>query len=202
MRVKALNFNIKKLLNGNTELTFEINDKQNKFANQISSEKTFKDTQLELQIEKFYNKRSLGHNKLFWDMCGYLSEHINDPLITPKIIYRQLISDYGVSTIMPVEDDMLDMVVSAWEKKGDGYLTHVLRKSKLDGNFTNVKFWVGSSEYNSKQMWRLVEGLKQMCRENDLDISMYDSQFQSLIKDMEANEIEEKHSSMRNKKIG
>ena len=122
-------------------------------------------------------------------MCGYLAEHINDPLITAYTIYRELIREYGVSTIYPVEDELLEMIIKDWENRGDGWLTQKQRKSKLDGNYTNVKFWFGSSIYDSKKFWKLVEGLKQMCRDNDLDISHYDREMQAAIQALEEKEL-------------
>lgn len=188
MQVIANNIAIKKLFNGNTELTFEVEDRENKIAENLCNCKKLKDSKLEVNIDKFYPKRSLNHNRLFWAICGELSEHINDPYITPDEIYKSLIKQYGVSTIIPIEDDILDFVIKAWESRGDGWLTEVLRKSKLDGNFTAVKFWFGSSIYNSKMFCKLVEGLKVTCKENGLDISHYDKQLQASIKALEDQE--------------
>lgn len=189
MKLKAKNLDIKKLMNGNTELTVEVDDKQNKLISQINDHKQLFNSELELSIDKWRNKRSGGHNRLFWDMCGELASHINDPSITQYEIYRNLVREYGVSTIFPVQDDILEMVIKDWNNRGDGWQTLVLRKSNLDGNYTNVKFWYGSSIYNSKQFWRLVEGLKQECMDNGLDISMYDQPLQLAIKEMEEKEL-------------
>ena len=82
------------------------------------------------------------------------------------------------------------MIIKDWESRGDGWQTQILKKSKLEGNYTNVKFWFGSSIYDSKQFWKLVEGLKELCRENNLDISVYDQQIQFAIKQMEKKEKE------------
>ena len=195
MKFQANRLELKKLLNGNTELVLEIEDKQSKIATQINNQESFQQSKLEVSIDRLKHKRSLGHNALFWDMCNYLSEHINDPLITANTIYRQLIREYGVSTIYPVDDNILEMIISDWDSRGDGWLTQKLRKSKLDGNFTNVKFWFGSSIYDSKQFWKLVEGLKKLCRKNGLDISHYDSQLQASMKAFEEKET----SAMQNK---
>lgn len=188
MKFKAKNLNAKKLLNGNTEFSIEVEDKQNKLISQLNAQKQLFNADLEVGIDKWRNKRSGGHNRLFWDMCGYLSDHINDPNITQLTIYRDLVREYGVSTIYPVKDEMVEFVIKDWETRGDGWLTQKLHKSKLDGNYTNVKFWFGSSIYDSKQFWKLVEGLKTACRDNGLDITHYDQQLQQSIKEMEEKE--------------
>ena len=189
MKFKADKLELKKLINGNTEISLEIEDKKNQLISQLNTQKQGFSSGIEVVIDKWRNKRSLGHNRLFWDMCGYLAEHINDPLITAYTIYRELIKEYGVSTIYPVDDEILEMVVKDWENRGDGWLTQKQRKSKLDGNHTNVKFWFGSSIYDSKKFYRLVEGLKQMCRDNDLDISHYDREMQAAIQALEEKEL-------------
>ena len=103
-----------------------------------------------------------------------------------------MIAEYGVSTIYPVPDEILEMTIGVWEERGEGWLTQTLRKSKLEGNYTNVKFYFGSSVYNSKQFWKLVEGLKSKCKEFDLDVSMYDKQMQASLAEMEKREKAEK----------
>lgn len=188
MKCKANSMVVKKLINGNTEISLEITDKENRLISQINAHRELLSSELEVVIYKYRKKRSLGHNRLFWDMCNYLADHINEPLITADIIYKDLVRNYGVSTIYPVSDDMLDMIIKDWESRGDGWLTRKLRKSHLDGNFTNVKFWFGSSIYNSKQFWRLVEGLKSMCVDEKLDISHYDQQMQLSLKNLEEKE--------------
>lgn len=188
MKFKANNLSVKKLMNGNTELSVEINDKQNKIIGQIYNKKNLLNSDLEVDIDKFRKLRSGGHNRLFWDMCGYLADHINDPLISAKTIYQDLIRENGISTIYPVEDDLLDLIIKDWENRGDGWLTQIQRKSKIDDKRTVVKFWFGSSIYNSKQFWKLVEGLKQMCRDNDLDITHYDQQLIASMKNLEEQE--------------
>ena len=97
MKFRAKNLNAKKLLNGNTEFSMEVEDKQNRLISQLNAQKQLLNSDLEVGIDKWRNKRSGGHNRLFWDMCGYLSDHINDPTITQMTIYRDLIREYGVS---------------------------------------------------------------------------------------------------------
>lgn len=194
MKFKANNIELKKLMNGDTEIVLTCRDTRNTLISELNAQKQRISGDIEVSLDKWKNKRSLNHNALFWDMCTELSNHINDPLITPYTIYKDLIKEYGISTIYPVADDMLDMVIKDWENRGEGWLTMKLRKSKIDGNFTNVKFWFGSSVYNSKQFWKLVEGLKAMCRDNDLDISQYDQQMQFAIQQLEIRESKgEKH---------
>ena len=188
MKFKANKIDAKKLLNGNTEILLEVDDKQNALISQLFEQKQLFNSVLIVSVDKFRNKRSLNHNRLFWDMCNYLADHINDPLITAYTIYQDLIRDFGVSTIYPVEDELLELIVKDWENRGDGWLTQVQRKSRIDEHRTNVKFWFGSSIYDSKQFWRLVEGLKARCRDENLDISCYDQQLQLAIKQMEEKE--------------
>lgn len=188
MKFKSNSLVLKKLINGNTEITLEVNDKNNRLISQINAHKELFNTELDVSVDKSRKRRSIEHNRLFWDMCNYLAEHINDPLITANEIYRNLIAEYGVATIYPVPDEILDMTIRVWEERGEGWLTQTLRKSKLEGNYTNVKFYFGSSVYNSKQFWKLVEGLKAKCNEFGLDISMYDQQMQASLAEMERKE--------------
>lgn len=188
MKFKAKKLEVKKLYNGNTEFSLEVEDKQNRLISQINDHKQLLNSEVEVAIDKYRKKRSGGHNRLFWDMCGELADHINDPLITQYTIYRDLIREFGVSTIYPVEDELLELVVKDWENRGDGWLTKIQRKSKIDDTRTVVKFWFGSSIYNSKQFWKIVEGLKALCKEHNLDISHYDQPMQLALNEFEQKE--------------
>ena len=184
MKIKATSFEILNGING-TKLLLEVDKGSFKAVMKMQENKTLSGD-LEVKVEKYREKRSLNHNKLFWDMCNYLAEHINE--ITATEIYKQLIRDFGIATIIPIADDILEMTINAWQEKGEGWQTEMLRKSKLDGNYTNVKFWFGSSVYNSKQFYKLVEGLKQECLQYDLDISFYDKQMQSAMEELKKKE--------------
>ncbi len=116
MKFKAQKLEIKKLLDGNTEIVLEVDDKQDIVSTQI---KSLVRDELEVDITKWRKRRSLNHNRLFWDMCNHLAKSINDPLITANSIYKSLIIEYGVSTIYPVEDSMLDMIIQDWENRGE-----------------------------------------------------------------------------------
>jgi hypothetical protein len=188
MKFKAKKLEVKKLYNGNTEFSLEVEDKQNRLISQINDHKQLLSSEVEVAIDKYRKKRSGGHNRLFWDMCGELAEHINDALITQLSIYRDLIREYGVSTIYPVKDEDLKFITRDWESRGDGWITQELRKSTVDKNYTTVKFWFGSSIYDSKQFWRLVEGLKAMCKDYNLDISHYDQPMQLALNEFEQKE--------------
>ena len=113
MKFRAKNLNAKKLLNGNTEFSMEVEDKQNRLISQLNAQKQLLNSDLEVGIDKWRNKRSGGHNRLFWDMCGYLSDHINDPTITQMTIYRDLIREYGVSTAMAAASAGSNTVMAA-----------------------------------------------------------------------------------------
>lgn len=188
MKFKANKIDLKKLLNGDTEIVLTCEDAKNSLISEFNTHRKRFSGELEVFIDQWKNKRSKGHNALFWDMCNYLADYMNDVNITANSIYKSLISDYGVSTIYPVQDEMLDMIVKDWESRGEGWLTQTLKKSKLDGNYTNVKFWFGSSVYNSKQFWRLVEGLKQECRNVGLSVAHYDAELMASLKAMEEKE--------------
>ena len=197
MKFKANKIDLKKLLNGQTEIVLTCEDTKNTLISELNTHIKHFSGELEVSIEKWRNKRSNNHNALFWDMCTYYADSTNDITITANTVYKSIISEYGVSTIYPVQDEILDMVIKDWENRGEGWLTLKLRKSNLDGNYTNVKFWFGSSIYNSKQFWKLVEGLKQECRNVGLDISHYDAALRTSIQAMEEKEkkLEKQHGN-------
>lgn len=102
--------------------------------------------------------RSLDANAYLWVLCGKIASH-KDILISKTDVYRKAIQDYGVSTVMPVKDDLLEDILR-WHKSEDriGNDYRVLGKSKFDG-YTNVCFFYGSSQYDTKSMAILIDGV-------------------------------------------
>ncbi len=121
----------------------------------------------EVTIKRKRANRSLDANAYLFVLCGKIAEHKNI-LDGKDEIYRNAIVDYGVSAVMPIKDEQLDDILK-WHVSGRlGNQYRVLGASKFEG-YTNVIFYYGSSEYDTAQMSRLIDGVIADCHDLGID---------------------------------
>lgn len=148
---------------GKANLTLLINENQtakNMFDELSKVEK------LAVKIGKYREKRSLNANSYFWLLCGKLAEKLSGEKVkyTKEDIYLKSIKEVGVYK------DFVDMSQSdartlrhAWEMLGTGWITEQVDYMP-DGKNVIVRCYYGSSQYNKKQMGRLIDNIVQDCQ--------------------------------------
>lgn len=112
---------------------------------------------VKVEIKEDRKGRSLDSNAYCWLLCGKIAE--TKGLLAKKTdVYKQAIKDYGVTYVMPVKNELLGDIIRWHENGGLGNSCDIIGKSKFDG-YTNVLFYQGSSEYDTKQMSVLLDGI-------------------------------------------
>lgn len=144
--------------NKNMKLTFEVDNTDLAIIEQ------FRDKDLNIEISKWYKKRSLDANAYAWVLLGKLQDVLNIPKET---IYRNMIKNIGSYEVVPIKNEAVEKFESAWQKNGLGWVTEQL-PSKLKG-YTNIVCYYGSSSYNSKEMSRLIDLIVQECKEQEIE---------------------------------
>lgn len=144
--------------NKNMKITFEVENTDLSIIDQ------FKDKELNIEISKWYKKRSLDANAYAWALLGKLQDVLNIP---KEDIYKNMIKDIGSYEIVPIKNEAVEKFESAWQKNGLGWVTEQL-PSKLKG-YTNIICYYGSSSYNSKEMSRLIDLIVQDCKEQEIE---------------------------------
>lgn len=116
------------------------------------------------EIKEKRKKRSLDANAYFWTMCGKLSAKLGIP---NKEIYRELIREVGDNFIIGYyyKDDV-EEAIKYWQGRGIGWIADILGQS---GDKVSVVQYYGSSEYDTKQMSRLIDLLIDECKAQDID---------------------------------
>lgn len=149
-RYEGLQFN----MSGQQMLTLAI---QGDFRPYIEK---FSDKDLTIKITPFKAKRSLNANAYSWVLINKLAEKLN---ISPDEVYRNAIRHIGgVYEIICCQNKAVDKFCKSWQRNGIGWQTEIL-DSKIDG-CTNVVCYYGSSEYDTKQMSRLIDNIVQDCK--------------------------------------
>lgn len=119
-----------------------------------------KDMDLDVEIKKHREKRSLDANAYAWVLMDKLAAATGQPKTG---IYRRAVRNVGGNTetycgLAPAVEKLCEV----WAGRGLGWQAETF-PSKLDGCL-NVILYYGSSTFDSAQMSRLIDGLVQDCQ--------------------------------------
>lgn len=117
-----------------------------------------KDENIDFEIKEFHQKRSLNANAYAWALIGKIA----DVLRTSKDeVYLTMLKRYGQSEIISVLSNVnIDKYFKYFEVFGHSNLNNK--------DFTHYKIFKGSSEFNSKEMAVLIDGI--VSEANELNI--------------------------------
>lgn len=107
------------------------------------------DENIDYEIKVFHHKRSLNANAYAWALIGKIA----DVLRTSKDeVYTTMLKRYGQSEVISVLSNVnIDKYFKYYE---------VFGHSKLNNkDFTHYKIFKGSSEFSSKEMAVLIDGI-------------------------------------------
>ena len=104
----------------------------------------------DIEIKKHRNKRSLNANALLWKMLDSIAEILR---ADKEEIYVQMLRSYGVQKFLVVKPDAAESVAELFRAVDDlGFVLVNGKKGK------QLRCIVGSSQYNTAEMARLLEG--------------------------------------------
>ena len=114
-----------------------------------------KNTIYDVKIDKHREKRSLNANNYLWELCTQIGDILRK---SKEEVYLDMLVDYGQSIMVSVLSDIkLNGFYKYYKEAG---------KSILNGKeFTHYKIYKGSSEYNTKEMSILLDGIVQEARQ-------------------------------------
>lgn len=125
-----------------------------------------KDYELDITIKKHRKRRSLDANAYCWVLCKKLADTLSDSgaLTTKDDIYRNAIREIGIyKDFSNLSASDAKTLQTAWEMLGTGWVTEQVDYSQ-DGSTVTMRCYYGSSQYNTKQMSRLIDYLVQDCQ--------------------------------------
>ncbi len=135
---------------------------------------------LKVDIKQYRKKRSLDANAYCWILSQKIAEKIGN---TKEFVYKQAIKQVGQFEIVPIKDEAVERWIEAWESKGLGWQSEIMRDSKLEG-YTNTINYYGSSVYNTKEMSLLLEEIVTQAKELGID-TMTESEKKVLLESWE-----------------
>lgn len=162
MRLKAHDPELTLRLDGTMLLTVSIDPVSKEDAQNAALELAGK--KLSLDIKAWREKRSLDANAYLWTLCGKLAAKLGG---TSEEVYREMIVGYGVSDVFTV----IDLAVPTLERqlRANGHLGSFIRVRDSARGYSTVAAFVGSSDYDTAEMARLIDGTIEECKLQGID---------------------------------
>ena len=120
---------------------------------------SLKDKDISVDIKKASKRRSKTANDFCWAMCTDIGNAMRPP-VPKEEVYRRAIGEVGKFETMHMRAEAISTFRSIWSQRGIGWFTEVVDYSPITG--CKVVFaYYGSSTYDTQEMSRLIDYLKQ-----------------------------------------
>ena len=147
-----------------TDITIDYQSRKPKIQflinnNEITFLEELKGLELDIEVNKHREKRSLNANAYCWVLCDKIAKELSKDgsIVTKEKVYQDAILQIGSFEPMIVEEKAFENFKRIWEKQGLGFLIQeVSKKDKC----VKVHCYYGSSTYNTKEMSLLKEETK------------------------------------------
>lgn len=136
-----------------------------------------KDTVYDIKIEKHRNKRSLNANNYAWELITQIA---NELRLSKEEVYLQMLKDYG-------QREYASLLATVNPARISKYFEEQGTFKYNDNLFKRYMFYVGTSQYNSKEMAIFIDGLTQEARNLGIQ-TKEDIEIENMIKEMESYE--------------
>ena len=118
-------------------------------------------------IAKGKKGRSLDANAYCWLLLGRLGAKLG---ITPDEAYRQYIPDIGDNfMVVPIREDKVQQWEELWRRGHVGRMCDDLGESRKTPGYHNVRCYIGSSDFDSAQMGRLIDMVIEDCKAQGIE---------------------------------
>lgn len=123
-----------------------------------------KDKEYEIVVQRKSKARSLNANSYLWVLCEKIAVELSKDkggLFTKEEIYRDAIKSVGIFKDWVLNEEQARSFKVAWSMIGVGWLT--------EDTDEGVRAYYGSSQYNTRQMSRLLEYVVQQAKSLDIE---------------------------------
>ena len=133
-----------RLLNGDLTITFAINDDMKA----IDKLESLKGTELVIDFDKYFKKRSLNANRYLWKLCDAIARVLGSDKDT---VYLLQLRKYGVWTDIEIVREAVPVL-------RDKNIFRYIEELEEDGEMLVARCYYGSSHYDTQEMSHLLTG--------------------------------------------
>lgn len=118
-------------------------------------------------LKLYRPRRSVDANAYFWIICGKLAAKLG---MSPNEVYRQYIPDVADNyVIWPVKEELREQIARMWCDGHIGRVAEDLGPCRNTPGYHNLRCYIGSSDYDTAQMSRLVKMIVEDCKEQGIE---------------------------------
>lgn len=121
------------------------------------------DKKLNIEIKKWYKKRSKDANAYLWVLIEKLSQKLNMSRIEA---YKKHIYEAGTYQELTMPEEAMKRFIKIWQNNGIGWFCE---KSVNEYGEIVLRAYFGSSTYNTKEMTRLLDSVIQDCKSQNIE---------------------------------
>lgn len=140
-------------------VTIEFDD------NVLKDLEKLKDNDVRVEIKKWSDKRSNDANSYMWVLLDKLADVLET---TKEELYRLYITRVGIFKDYYLTEDEAKSFKVAWSRLGQGWIAEQVDFTP-DGERYLVRAYYGSSQYNTKQMSRLINEIVIECKKQGIE---------------------------------
>ena len=160
-------------MDGKACITLEIADKS--FLNNPLLD----GSDIDVKIDKMRRKRSNNANAYLWTLCDRIAQEVGT---TKEEVCRQAVRHVGVwKQFPPMPEKDARTLRHAWERLGVGWITEDV---ETWGDQVVIRCYYGTSEYDTKQMARVIDDLTFEAKELNIP-TKEDDEIQRMLKEHE-----------------
>lgn len=112
-----------------------------------------------ISVKQYHKKRSLDANAYCWALIGKLGDALR---MDKDAVYLEMLKAYGQSEIVSVRSDIdVKGYFKYYEPVGTGTVN--------GSEFTHYKVFKGSSEYDTREMSILIDGVVDECKTQGIE---------------------------------
>lgn len=144
-----------------------------KLASHVDMEKFQPNKRFTASVKEWKPKKTRDQNAYFWSLCGQLAAKLSIPQapITPDMVYREYIRDIGDNyEVVPVREDAIEAFSNRWCDGHVGRYVEDLGECRRTKGYHNLRCYIGCSEYDVRQMSRLLDLIIEDCKANDIEV--------------------------------
>lgn len=127
--------------------------------------KNMKDRVYECTVKEFRKKRSLDANAYMWELLNQMASVLG---AKKEELYLEKVKNYGIYKDFTLRPEDAPTFQIAWSKLGTGWPTEQVDFTP-DGENVIVRAYYGSSQYNTKQMARLIDAVVEDCKSLEIE---------------------------------
>ncbi len=119
------------------------------------------------EIKSYRFKRGNKANSTLWYLCKKIADVVGN---TKEDVYKDLIKRVGTFEIVSINSEAVNKFMNNWQLRGLGWLAE--RTGCFNDSYEEVVVYYGSSSYDSREMWILINELINEAQELDIDTTL------------------------------